>query len=282
MIANRLTAAVATAAGYHGGMEEKERERRFKEAGEVIAGVKSGSRPEIGSQSGLILATLPAIDGFDAMVKGFEKAMEKLAKQLPVATWLALPAQRGFGLLSLAKVVGECGDLSNYAAPGKLWKRMGCAPFESQGRNLMPSTWRNTKPGLSADEWTEIGYSPRRRSIAYLIGEGLVKQNFVSGGTGEMEPETDGLCAGPYRSRYDQTKAKLAAAHPDYKPLRCHLHGMLLATKLLLKNLWIEWTNGGDPIVVTEGIDAAVASETSEDEGEPIIETEDSGALVLA
>ena len=85
------------------------------------------------------------------------------------------------------------------------------------------------------------GYSPRRRSIAYLIGEGLVKQNFVSGGQGDGRLESESGSAGPYRSRYDQKKAEFAEKHPDYKPLRCHLHGMLLATKLLLKNLWIEW-----------------------------------------
>jgi hypothetical protein len=49
---------------------------------------------------------------------------------------------------------------------------------------------------------------------------------------------------GPYKARYDQAKATIAAAHSDYKPMRCHNHGHLLCGKLLLKHLWIEWTGG--------------------------------------
>lgn len=230
MIENRLVATVATASGYHAGMEEKDRLKRFAEARKIIESVKAGGENETDAASGLILSTLPAIDGFDGMVAAYEKEMEKLAKQLSVYEWLCKPEQRGFGTLSLAKIIGECGDLANYPNPGKLWRRLGCAPYTSKGKTLMPSTWRSQKPSLTAAEWEDCGYNPRRRSLAYLIGEGIVKQN------GE----------GPYRKRYDASKAKAAALHDDWKPLRCHRHAMLLATKLLLKLLWCEW-NGYDP-----------------------------------
>jgi hypothetical protein len=242
MIENRLVATVATASGYHAGMEEADRMKRFADARKVIESVKAGLESETVAVCGLILSTLPAIDGFDGMVTAYEKEMEKLAKQLPVFEWQQEPEQRGFGLLSLAKIIGETGDLALYAAPGKLWKRMGCAPFESKGKMLMPATWRRMKPGLSAEEWEVCGYNPRRRSIAYLIGEGIVKQNGP----------------GPYRQRYDYTKARAAEVHgEEWKPMRCHLHGMLLATKLLLKNLWCEWN--GDVVLETELDCAALA-----------------------
>lgn len=61
-------------------------------------------------------------------------------------------------------------------------------------------------------------------ALMYVIGEGIVKQN------GE----------GPYRKRYDEAKVTFAAGHPDYSKGRCHSHAMLLASKLLLKNLWIQ------------------------------------------
>jgi hypothetical protein len=224
---------------------------------ERIARVKAENPTESATRDeenglALILATLPSIAAFDDMVSRYEKQMIKLAKQLPAAAWVEQTEQRGFGMLQLAIVVGECGDLNNYEAPGKLWRRMGCAPFESKGKMKMPSTWRKEK-GLSAEEWEECGYSPRRRSIAYLIGESLVKQNQT----------------GPYRKRYDAKKKEAGEKHPEWivcKPckgsgksksgkncgnckgtgdvwMHCHLHGMLLASKLLLKNLWIEWTD---------------------------------------
>ncbi len=259
MISNRLVATIATAAGYNAGMPPAERSKRFTEAGQLIQKVlaDSSSETEVASGlSGLIRATSAATDGFGAMVTGFETEMERLAKQLPVAAWVDQPSQRGFGLGSLAKIVGEAGDLSNYSNPGKLWRRMGCAPFEAHDQMLMPSTWRRMKPGLSAEEWEECGYSPRRRSVMYVIGEGLIKQN------GD----------GPYRRRYDKKKAEAAVNHPDWTKCRAckgsgktekgskcsncrgtgtvmmrpHLHGMLLAAKLLLKNLWIEWNEEWD------------------------------------
>ena len=46
---------------------------------------------------------------------------------------------------------------------------------------------------------------------------------------------------GPYRAKYEWAKADAQARHPDWPKMRCHRHGMLLATKRLLKNLWTVW-----------------------------------------
>lgn len=224
MVGNRLQAIVAGTLGYSSGMKEAERQKKMVEAGALIKQIAKG---EIASDiHALVMTHIVGIDEFNRMVLEIEKQMKVQVRQLPVAAWVAEPGQRGFGLLFLAIIIGETGDLANYANPGKLWKRMGCAPWTFGDKTRMGATWKSGKEGkLPAEEWESFGYSPRRRSISYLIGEGIVKQN------GE----------GSYRHRYDETKALCAQGHPDYKPMRCHLHGMLLATKLLLKNLWIQW-----------------------------------------
>ena len=223
MQANRLQAIVAGTLGYSAGMNEKHRLKKFAEASALIEAVKYGEQ-EHDLQS-IINATLEGIRAFDIEQVVIERDMMEIAKQLPVVDWVKDEQQRGFGLPLLAVVIGETGDLNQYAGPAKVWRRMGCAPFESHGKVHMGSTWRFGKEGkLSADEWTAFGYSPRRRSIAYLIGDCLIKAN-----------------KSIYRARYDEAKATIAAAHPDYQPMRCHRHGMLLATKLLLKNLWVAW-----------------------------------------
>lgn len=261
MVANRLLATVAGTLGYHSGMEEKDRAARFKQARELIKQIIAG---EVASDiQGIVLTTQTAIDGFEKMKHSLELEMVKLAKRLPVAEWVSHPEQWGFGFLFLAIVIGETGDLANYPNPAKVWRRLGCAPWTFDGKTLMGATWRRGKDGkLPAAEWESFGYSPRRRSIAYLIGVGMVKQNFVVGedvavtentpapqgngrnGADDNKAGDEHTCAGPYRSRYDQAKADFKRKHPDYSDLRCHLHGMLLATKLLLKNLWIEWNKG--------------------------------------
>jgi hypothetical protein len=226
-IDNQLAAVVSTELGYRAGLEEKERKGLRAEATKLIAAIVGGhelnGHAAIAAKVSTLVRNVSTVSkAFDGDLAGVEKAMVKLAKSLPAAEWCN--GVRGFGLKSLAIIVGETGDLNLYANPGKVWKRMGLAPATSNGKTQMPSTWRR-KGGLHADEWTELGYSPRRRSLMYVVGECLVKQN-----------------DGPYRARYDEAKAaKLALESEEWPKLRCHLHGMLLAVKRLVRDLWKEW-----------------------------------------
>lgn len=299
---NNLTAGIASMCGYYAGIEsEKERKEAWDKGRKAIKDIRGGFCETDLDSADLIdvvqCADL-AIDGISANEKGLQKRMVKLAKQLPVAEWCSHEDRKGFGLLSLATVVGECGDLSNYANPGKLWRRMGLAPYTSKGKVHMGQTWKieGWRPhSLTAAEWCDFGYSPRRRSIAFNIGECLIKQNG----------------SGPYRRRWIDAKKRAFETHPEWnwkdcekcggtvpeteqnpaarktkrrdphfetddsdaaknragddrrgtvesdacptcgglgkKCLHAHKHGMLLATKMLLRDLWIEWNDGGDP-----------------------------------
>jgi len=256
MIANRLQATVAGTLGYSSGLKEADRLKLFKEATGIIKGVIDGEQHPLRS---IILTTNIAVDGYDTQQDIFEKEMLALVKTLPVASWVAEPNQAGFGLMSLAVIIGETGDLNNYPNPAKVWKRLGCAPFTKGEETLMGASWKSragNKKGLqklTAEDWTNFGYPPRRRSVSYIIGENLIKQNG----------------SGIYRSRWLEAKIRARQTHPEWewkpcdkckgknhakkKCLTCggigekcghaHKHGMLLATKLILKNLWLEWTN---------------------------------------
>lgn len=281
MLDNRLVSSVAVSLGYKSGLDEDARKKAFGAAQACIERIRRGdaSAETENALAPLVLEASRAIGGFDRHVDFIEKAMVKLAKQLPVASWVKAEPQKGFGIKSLAILIGEAGDLSNYANPGKLWRRMGCAPFESQGVMRMGARWKSAKPGLSAAEWEEYGYSPRRRSVAYVFGENLVKQNFVNGDhiceteaevagdrsdetesriAGEPWRETECTIAGPYRRRYDEVKAtKLALESDEWPRLRCHRHGMLLAVKLLMRELWKAWNPGRVAFCETEKVRAA-------------------------
>jgi hypothetical protein len=95
-----------------------------------------------------------------------EKKLTKLAKQLPVWEWVE--TVRGVGPLSLANIIGEARDLSNYANPAKLWKRMGLALIGDK---------RQGSPGKSAtaEDWIEHGYCAARRSVMWTVGDCIVK-----------------------------------------------------------------------------------------------------------
>ena len=125
----------------------------------------------------IILAAIASRDHTDILEEKFTKKMEKLAASLPV--WDAFgKGIKGFGARSLAVIVGEAGDLSAYPKKGHLWKRMGLAPFVKNGVARSGHQWR-TKGGLTADEWKAFGYSPKRRSVMYVIGETMVKHQSV-------------------------------------------------------------------------------------------------------
>lgn len=252
MLHNRMLAIVARDHGYSSDMSEADRDKQWTAARADVAAVRGGESLDNPRRAKAIGAHLIGLGTLSDQQEAIEKEMLGTAKLLPVAEWLESPDCRGFGLQSLATLVGEAGDISNYSNPAKLWKRFGCAPIQGRdGRRQMGSTWRRTG-GLSAEEWTAAGYSPRRRSTLYVVTECLLKQN-----------------KGRYRQRYDEAKAA-KLADPDFckcnkcggegkitgkakkqqcptckgkgnMPGRAHRHGMLLMGKLLLRDLWNLW-----------------------------------------
>lgn len=254
---NRL-ATVATLLGYHSGLEPEERTSFFDAARDLVKKVTEAHAAEDLKNdalkhvaAGYILAAQGGITSLETLQASLEKNdMLPLAKTLPVAQWIAHEDQRGVSLTYLAVIVGEAGDLRVYSNPGKLWRRFGCAPWTYRGATLMGSTWKAGVEGkLPADQWELFGYSPRRRSIAFMIGQNLKMAN-----------------KSIYRARYESAKEAYATNHPDKvacvcagtgknsknkpcagclgkgrKMLRADRHGMLLATKLFLKRLWKCW-----------------------------------------
>ncbi|GAC1572620.1 MAG: hypothetical protein NVS3B5_01560 [Sphingomicrobium sp.] len=101
------------------------------------------------------------------------KSMEDLARQLPV--WPFAASIQGLGARSLAVIVGEAGDLSNYATHSKLWKRMAMAPYSKDGVTRSGQQWK-IKGGLDKDDWIAFGYRARRRAQMFVIEGNLIKQ----------------------------------------------------------------------------------------------------------
>lgn len=142
--------------------------------------------------------------------KAVEKRLIKLAKALPVASWVE--GMRGVGLLSLAAIVGEAGDLGSYANPAKLWKRMGLA--------VMPDGRQRKIGGMAA---LDHGYSPARRSVVWNIGACIVK------------------AGGPLKAAYDARK--IYEAERVETKLHAHNRAQRYVEKRLLRMLWSAWRN---------------------------------------
>jgi hypothetical protein len=158
-----------------------------------------------------------AAEQLRAFLRDATRELERAAQQLP-AYESFVKGVCGFGAAGLGMIVGEAGDLTAYANPGKLWKRFGLAPVMGRA----PSTWRS-KGGLSADDWTAVGYSPKRRSIMFQIGDSLLKKQ------------------NPYRELYLARKAVEAEKVPDGTKMLWHRRAQRYAEKRLLRDLWRAW-----------------------------------------
>ncbi len=159
---------------------------------------------------------------------GVEDQLEERAKALPIAAWMK--TVKGFGIGSLAAIVGEAGDLASYSNHSKLWKRFGLAPFHGKALSSCKGS------DLTKDEWVEAGYSPSRRSIVWNVGACLLKSQSarIDKETGEVKAE-----AGTYRQVYDARREYETAR--GIAKAQAHARAQRYMEKRFLRDLWRAW-----------------------------------------
>lgn len=162
-----------------------------------------------------------------------ERELRKLAEKLPVWPWVE--SVTGFGALGFAQIVAECGDLSRFANPAKLWTRMGLGRYQRTD-----GTWERQRKA-EGENGVLAQYSPTRRSIMYVIGDCIIK------------------AGGAFRAVYDVRKLfeaeKPSCGRPiasggqcedperpgHCKPGHIHNRAKRFMEKRLLRDLWREW-----------------------------------------
>jgi hypothetical protein len=181
----------------------------------------------------------------------YEKELVKLARTLPCYPWVK--SIKGFGDLSFASIVGECGDIGSYKSVAALWKRMGLAVI---GAN------RQGAPGkaATADDWIEHGYSKTRRSVMWNVGNSLILA------MGKFRPmfgeDVEANDTYTYFQKVFATRARYEATrlpHKDGTPIKESATGKESYTlhaanrakryveKRLLRELYSEWRKAAAP-----------------------------------
>lgn len=223
---NATKALVRRAIGWQWDADEAARESVNKRAQRIVetelAG-KVGKVEDAGIADALsmdIAVIRAGLEPFQRARTEIEKDMVRAVKRLPVHPWQK--AVHGFGEMALAIIVGEAGNLSRYDHEDKLKKRLGLAPYGGKAF----SSWRR-EGGLTADEWTDAGYAPRRRAELHSVMEPLFRHQTVTGGI--------------YRQAYDKRRAHTAETHPDWKPIRSHMDAMRIMTQHVVCDLRVAW-----------------------------------------
>lgn len=204
---------------------------KAQNAGKTLPTVEDPAFAHLGD---FVLAMIRAREPVDVQESKAEKQMERLAALLPVWPLFGQPI-KGFGVRSLAVIVAEAGDISNYANPAKLWKRMGLAVMDGVRQGGLRKT-------ASSEEWIAHGYNAKRRSFMFVIGDVLIKnQNEyreVYLARKEFErrkAEAAGLTVAP------SAKIPAKRKHEFMSDGHIHRRAQRYMEKRLLKNLWRAW-----------------------------------------
>lgn len=250
---NSAKALVRRALGWRWDEAEESRAAVNKRAARIVAAALGG-KPQKEEDEAILAAVAPdlgvvatTVAPCEAARADIEKEMVRIAKRLPVHSWQKAVA--GFGEKALAIIVGEAGNLSRYDHEDKLKKRLGLAPFNGKAF----SRWR-AEGGLSAEEWAEAGYSPRRRAEVYAVVEPLFKHQTMG--------------QGPYRAHYDRRRARTAETHPEWKPIQSHMDGLRVMTQELITDLWSEWRRADRDVPKGAGVEVPAADSHTNGSGE--------------
>lgn len=211
---------------------------------------------------------------FDLIELRLVKSMKALAMKLPV--WESFgKAVKGFGEKSLAVIVGEAGDLSNYPKkPGgcgksALWKRLGLAVLDGVRQGGLAK-------GSSAQAWIAHGYNRKRRAQIWVIGDTMLKAQIRQllspeqvAGIAPLQEELDALdksaktrigvlkkqiekikkdgdtgeriALGKYGEKYLRRKAYEFARDPEITKAHAHASAKRYMEKKLIRDLWAAW-----------------------------------------
>ena len=165
---------------------------------------------------GLLLILEPyrtAMAHLDADAKAIEKDLAKQVRKVPL--WCDFGKDvKGLGELSMAGFLGEAGrPVTDYRSVSALWKRFGLAVIGDQRQRRV----------ADAALALEHGYSPQRRSYAYVLATNLLRAQGSDG---------------PYRKIYDARK-EIEAAKDGITKAHAHNRAMRYMVKELLKHIWV-------------------------------------------
>jgi hypothetical protein len=177
---------------------------------------------------GATMYMLQARNVLTAPREAYEKRLEALAKQLPVADWCK--ETKGLGFMTLAKIVGEAKDApGTYRSPACLWARFGMG--------VLGDGTRQRK--IAGDGALELPYSPTRRSLMYLAGDGLLKAQVRAVKDEKGKPTGERVAIGPYGQLYIDRRTYEEAR--ECKPMVAHMRAKRYIEKRLLRELWRAW-----------------------------------------
>ncbi len=232
MSRSNCLAFITSNLGYNSYQDKKERDSKWKEARLILESAGNGTPKKYKKMmkdfGDFILSRKKDLEGLDEYRVLVEKQMIAYTKELSVCEWWN--TEKGRSFIGLALIVGEAGDLSNYANPAKLWKRFGVAVLDGIRQGGLPK-------GSPAEQWIEHGYNKKRRSVLWNISDSLMKTNGKTGKYKQVYDEQKKFKMKTLKKKWIADGNKAA----KFKPGHAHNCALRYMGKRLLRDLWNEW-----------------------------------------
>lgn len=226
--------------GFSPDLPETERKEISKKTTALVKHCRAGTAPdELAVITQMVLASDASRAQWDKLRADRERALEKLAKQLPAADFVANTA--GVGMLGFAQIVGEAGDLSNYPDKSKLYKRLGLAPYQGHAMSTwMRESWRPRI--ISQAEWKDESLNLFWKSERYAIMAQIAQWLWVKQWTGKEKAPPDGCPNGPYGELYARRRAHTSFTHgEEWTPMHSHKDALRYMLQKFIRDLHREW-----------------------------------------
>lgn len=180
----------------------------------------------------------PAVAQLAALVTMIEAAEAEAVKNLqramrkhPLGPWVK--AQKGVGEKQAARLLAKIGDPYINSATGQ--PRTVSALWAYCGLHVIDGESARRRKGQQAN-WSTLA-----KTRAWLIIQSAMKQLDATCKTDTgIAEHVDGCKCSPYRIVIDQRRKRTAETHPDWTPGHSLNDAQRVASKALLRDLWIE------------------------------------------
>ena len=198
---------------------------------EILSHAPKGLEDEYNKSLLVVYDACEAAMAYDSTEKATRIMVQALSEALPV--WDKLKPIHGLGSPSFGRLVGEVGNLDGYPTVQCMWRRLGLG-VDAKGRAQGYKKRDKTK----AEHIIE-GYSPDRRSVAWMVYDTMFKS----------QPAM-------YRNRYEWRK-KLELSNPVVAASKgangwAEARARRYVFKRLLIDIWEVWTGKRCPLYESE------------------------------
>ena len=180
----------------------------------------------------------PTVAQLAALVQMIETAehdavlnLQRAMRKHPLGPWVK--AQRGVGEKQAARLLAKIGDPYINSATGQ--PRTVSALWAYCGLHVIDGESARRRKGQQAN-WSTLA-----KTRAWLIIQSAMKQLDAACKTDTgIAEHVDGCKCSPYRIVIDQRRKRTAETHPDWTPGHSLNDAQRVASKALLRDLWIE------------------------------------------